>query len=76
MNDCFNIQDYLLTKFKEGLSALEEVVYVYPDTHAKGATWKRDLVKSYKKHYEVELHIPRWMDIRDKYKRRSKRTEY
>lgn len=51
------------------LSALEEVIYTYPDTHSKGATWKKELIKSYKDFYGVELKIPRWMDIADKYKR-------
>ncbi|MFJ1430822.1 NgoBV family restriction endonuclease [Capnocytophaga canimorsus] len=52
------------------LSALEEVIYVYPDTHLKGATWKKELIKSYKDHYGRDLNIPRWMDIKDKYKKR------
>lgn len=52
------------------LSALEEVVYTYPDTHAKGATWKRELIKSYKDFYGLELNIPRWIDIAHKYKKR------
>lgn len=30
------------------------------------------LIKSYKDYYGVELHIPRWMDIKDKYDRRPK----
>lgn len=54
------------------LSALEEVIYTYPDTHSKGATWQKELVKAYKEYYGVELHIPRWMDIKDKYSRRTK----
>lgn len=54
------------------LSALEEVIYTYPDTHAKGATWKRELIAAYKDYYGVELIIPRWMDIRDKYLKRGK----
>ena len=54
------------------LSALEEVIYTYPDTHSKGATWKKDLIKSYKDFYGDELNIPRWMDIKDKYKKRER----
>lgn len=52
------------------LSALEEVIYTYPDTHSKGATWKRDLIRSYYEYYGVELNIPRWMDIKDRYQKR------
>ena len=53
------------------LAALEEVIYTYPaDTHARGATWKKELIQSYKNYYGVELNIPRWMDIADKYKKK------
>ena len=52
------------------LSALEEVIYTYPDTHARGATWQRELIQAYKDYYGVELHIPRWMDIAHKYQKR------
>lgn len=54
------------------LSALEEVIYIYPDTHAKGATWKKELIASYKNHYGVELNIPRWMDIAPTYQKKKK----
>lgn len=49
------------------LSALEEVIYVYPATHLMGAKWKNSLIDSYRHHYGVELHIPRWMDIKASY---------
>lgn len=52
------------------LSALEEVIYTYPDTHARGATWQKELIQAYKDYYGVELHIPRWMDIAHKYQKR------
>lgn len=51
------------------LAALEEVIYTYPDTHQKGATWKKELIASYKQHYGEELYIPRWMDIKELYKK-------
>lgn len=49
------------------LSALEETIYKYPDTHAKGATWQSELVQKYKDYYGVELKIPRWNDIKESY---------
>ena len=49
------------------LSALEETVYKYPDTHAKGATWADKLKQSYKNYYGIDLQIPRWMDIKSLY---------
>ena len=63
-----NKKDYKTFECLEDfLSALEEVIYTYPDTHLKGATWKKDLIKSYKNFYGIELNIPRWMDIKSKY---------
>ena len=52
------------------ISALEEVIYTYPETHSRGATWLRELKQSYSTYYGEELQIPRWMDIRDLYERR------
>jgi NgoBV restriction endonuclease len=57
----------IFESLEDFLSALEEVVYTYPDTHSKGATWKKELIASYKKHYGVTLDIPRWADIKSKY---------
>lgn len=37
--------------------------------HLKGAIWKKELIESYKQHYGIELNIPRWMDIKDNYKK-------
>lgn len=52
------------------LSALEETVYRYHDTHHLADSWQGRLLDSYKKFYGVSLYIPRWMDIKDKYKKR------
>lgn len=52
------------------LSAIEELIYIYPETHLQAATWKKQLIGSYKQHYGVELNIPRWMDIKHKYNKK------
>lgn len=52
------------------LSALEETVYRYHDTHHLADSWQGRLLDSYKKFYGVSLYIPRWMYIKDKYKKR------
>ncbi|MCM1076493.1 MAG: NgoBV family restriction endonuclease [Bacteroides sp.] len=57
------------------LAALEEVIYTYPDTHSKGATWKKELIQSYHECYGITLNIPRWMDIKDKYEKRKMKSE-
>ncbi len=49
------------------ISAVEETVYQNPKTHENAATWKRNFLESYKKFYGVQLNIPRWSDIVDKY---------
>lgn len=52
------------------LSSVEETIYMYHDTRYMCDTWKTKVIESYKKHYGIELIIPRWSDIKDKYKRR------
>lgn len=49
------------------LSAIEECVYQNPETHKGAAHWKGDIIRAYRRYYGVELTIPRWSDIRDKY---------
>lgn len=50
------------------LSAMEETIYRYPDTRVTIAlNWKKNLIRSYEKHYGIHLDIPRWNDIADKY---------
>ena len=49
------------------LSAIEETVYTNPDTRDKAIGWRERMEKSYKNFYNKDIHIPRWMDIKDKY---------
>jgi type II restriction enzyme len=49
------------------ISAIEETVYQNQDTHSKAGQWKNDFVESYARHYGVNLDIPRWYDIAEKY---------
>lgn len=50
------------------LSAMEETIYQYPDTRVTIAlNWKKNLERSYERHYGRQLSIPRWGDISDKY---------
>lgn len=52
------------------LAALEETIYKYRDTHHLAEEWGEKLCESYKAHYGIELHLPRWMDVRSKYRSR------
>lgn len=49
------------------LSALEETLYKYKDTHNLAENWKDRLIKSYKNFYGKTLNIPRWYDIKTEY---------
>lgn len=53
------------------LAAIEETVYNNPDTRAKAVGWRERMEQSYLKFYGHPIHIPRWMDVRDKYVRKD-----
>jgi hypothetical protein len=50
------------------ISAVEETVYQNPKTHNEAAGWKNSFLASYKRHYGIQLNIPRWSDIAGKYR--------
>ena len=52
------------------LAALEETMYDYHDTRYLCDSWKTNVVESYKKHYGIQMNIPRWSEIKDKYAKR------
>lgn len=50
------------------LAALEETIYRYPETRVSiSQSWLDKLKASYKKHYGVDLNVPRWNDIKSQY---------
>lgn len=49
------------------ISAIEETVYQNPKTHNSAASWKRQFLDSYERHYGERLVIPRWSDIEKSY---------
>ena len=49
------------------LAALEQTIYKYHDTNHLAETWLDNVIKSYKRFYGVELDVPRWNYIKDKY---------
>ncbi len=49
------------------LSALEQTIYTYHETRHLAENWMPRLISSYKRTYEKELQIPRWMDIKEHY---------
>lgn len=49
------------------LSAFEETLYRYQDTHAMASDWKQRYQDAYKKHYGATISFPRWDDIKANY---------
>ncbi len=51
------------------LSAIEETLFGYADTHDLSVGWRKKMIASYSNAYGEKLSIPRWEDIEDKYRR-------
>jgi type II restriction enzyme len=49
------------------LSAIEETLFSYPDTHALSVGWRKKIVAAYKKFYGKAIFIPRWEEIAEIY---------
>lgn len=49
------------------LSAFEETLYTYHDTHAMASDWKRRFQEAYREHYGTDIDFPRWNDIKANY---------
>ncbi len=49
------------------LAAMEETVYKNKDTRDDGPDWLPSVINNYKAFYGVELNLPRWRDIENKY---------
>lgn len=54
------------------LSALDYVLKTYSPTAKIGMTWRKDVIKAYKKQYGKTLDIPLWQDIAELYAEREK----
>lgn len=50
------------------LSAIEETMFAYPDTHGAVIEWRKRMIEAYKKHYGQSIVIPRWSDIESIYR--------
>ena len=56
------------TCLEDFLAAVEETIYIYPDTrHNLAANWLVQVKASYKRFYNKDLNIPRWNDVKSKY---------
>ena len=59
--------------FEDFISAIEEAVFQNPKTHNNAGTWKATFLRSYKQETGIDLSIPRWSEIKDKYDLKSVR---
>lgn len=50
------------------LSAIEETLFGYPDTHALARGWRKKIADSYNSFYNKTITIPRWEDIDEYYR--------
>ena len=66
--------DYtVFESLEDFISAIEEAVFQNPKTHNNAGTWKAAFLRSYKQETGVDLSIPRWSEIKDKYDLKSVR---
>lgn len=66
--------DYsMFESLEDFISAIEEAVYQNPKTHNDAGKWRSSFLKNYKKYAGIDLDIPRWSDIKDKYDLKSVR---
>ena len=60
--------DYsVFSTLEDFVSAIEETVYRNPDTRDRAGTWLSRFLENYRKHFGVDLIIPRWQEIADIY---------
>lgn len=74
-NDAAARSDYAIFECMEDfISAMEETVYRNKDTRDNASTWLMRFKESYKKEKGVDIVIPRWYEIADKYDLKSKKA--
>lgn len=49
------------------LSAIEETLFSYPDTHGMSKGWRKKISDSYKDFYGKEITVPRWEELAEVY---------
>lgn len=58
----------LFQSLEHYLSAIEETLFGYADTHDLSTGWRRKMTAAYENHYGKKLTIPRWEDIEEIYR--------
>lgn len=63
----------MFTSLEDYLSAIEETLFSYPDTHELSKGWRKKFIAAYKSFYGKTITIPRWDDLADTYQPPVKR---
>lgn len=58
----------LFKSMEHYLSAIEETLFSYHDTHALSVGWRKKVIDAYKKFYGITISIPRWEDLDEYYR--------
>lgn len=57
----------LFESLEHYLSAIEETLFSYPDTHELSKGWRKKVMDSYNRFYGKSISIPRWEELADIY---------
>lgn len=57
------------------LSAIEEILFSYADTHDLSKGWRKKVSEAYKSFYGIDITIPRWEDLVSTYQPPIKRKK-
>lgn len=57
----------MFSSLEHYLSAIEETLFSYPDTHELSKGWRKKISDSYKDFYGKTITIPRWEELADLY---------
>lgn len=57
----------MFSSLEHYLSAIEETLFSYADTHELSKGWRKKVSEAYKSFYDIDITIPRWEDLADTY---------
>ena len=58
---------HVFASIEDFISAIEETIYRNPDTRDRSGTWLSRFLENYRKHFGIDLTIPRWQEISELY---------
>lgn len=68
--------DYsIFENLEDFISAMEETMFQNPKTHNIAGNWKSNFLRNYRTYKGVDLVIPRWHEVKDKYDLKTARRK-